>query len=118
MALLDRVEHGPDRAIVAIPRLVAGSTALRERLFIGWEREAAALTPVIAEEAGERARRPRPGRRRALAGLDAPARLPRGLHRLLAGEDQHAVAADLREQARRAYDQLESGLRDYGVKPS
>ena len=28
---------------------------------------------------GERARRPRPGRRRALAGVDEPARLPRGL---------------------------------------
>ena len=35
---------------------------------------------------------------------------------MIAGEDQHAVAADLREQARRAYDQLEHGLRDYGVR--
>ena len=37
-------------------------------------------------------------------------------NRLIAGEDQHALAADLREQARRAYDQLERGLGDYGVR--
>jgi hypothetical protein len=35
--------------------------------------------------------------------------------RLLAGEDHREVAADLREQARRAYDQLERGLEDYGA---
>jgi hypothetical protein len=36
--------------------------------------------------------------------------------RVIAGEEQSAVAADLREQARRAYDQLERGLADYGVR--
>ena len=35
--------------------------------------------------------------------------------RLLAGEDQRTVAADLREQATRAYDLLEAGLGGYGV---
>ena len=38
--------------------------------------------------------------------------------RLLAGEDQRAVAADLREQARRAYEALEQGLAGYGVEGS
>jgi hypothetical protein len=37
-------------------------------------------------------------------------------NRVIAGEQQPAVAADLREQARRAYDQLERGLGDYGVR--
>jgi hypothetical protein len=37
-------------------------------------------------------------------------------NRLIAGEDPQALAADLREQAKRAYDQLERGLRDYGVR--
>ena len=37
-------------------------------------------------------------------------------NRLIAGEDERALAADLREQAHRAYDQLERGLRDYGVR--
>jgi AcrR family transcriptional regulator len=114
--LIARVELGPDPRIVAVPRLVAGSTALRERLFIGWEREAALLTPVLAEETGS-----------APDDL-VPAVIARTLawthrlvfraafSRLIAGEDQRALAADLREQARRAYDQLERGLRDYGVR--
>jgi hypothetical protein len=37
--------------------------------------------------------------------------------RLIAGEDQRTVAADLREQAERAYDQLEAGLAAYGRRP-
>jgi AcrR family transcriptional regulator len=114
--LIARVELGPDPRIVAIPRLVAGSTVLRERLFIGWEREAALLTPVIAEETGS-----------APDDL-VPAVIARTLawthrlvfraafSRLIAGEDQRALAADLREQAQRAYAQLERGLRDYGVR--
>ena len=99
-----------------MPRLVAGSRSLRDRLFLGWEQEAAALTPVIAEEAG------------APEGDLVPAVVARTLAwthrlvfraaftRLLAGEDQRAVAADLREQARRAYETLEQGLAGYGAK--
>jgi AcrR family transcriptional regulator len=107
---LDAVEHEPVEAVVAVPRLVMGSTALRERLFIGWEREAATLTPLIAERAG-------------LAPDDLVAAvIARTLSwthrivfraaftRLLAGEDQRAVAADLRIDAARAYDQLERGF--------
>lgn len=110
MDFLDEVEREPVESIVAVPRLVMGSTALRERLFIGWEREAAALTPVIAEQAG-------------LAPDDLVAAvIARTLSwthrlvfraafaRLLDGEDQHAVAASLRIQAARAYDQLERGF--------
>jgi AcrR family transcriptional regulator len=110
MEFLDAVEDGPVEDIVAIPRLVMGSTALRERLFIGWEREAAALTPAIAEQAG------------LPPGDLVAAMMARTLSwthrlvfraaftRLLDGEDQRAVAADLRESATRAYDQLERGL--------
>jgi AcrR family transcriptional regulator len=114
----ERVEHDPVESIVAIPRLVAESRSLRDRLFLGWEQEAAALTPVIAEETG------------AAEGDLVPAVVARTLAwthrlvfrsaftRLLAGEDQHAVAADLRKQAHRAYETLEEGLAGYGVKPS
>jgi len=38
--------------------------------------------------------------------------------RLFAGEDQRAVAADLREQAHRAYETLEQGLAGYGARLS
>jgi AcrR family transcriptional regulator len=115
-ALIARVELGEDPRIVAIPRLVAGSTALRERLFIGWEREAAVLTPVIAEETGSAPDDLVPAVvARSLAWTNRLV-FRAAFNRLIAGEDQHALAADLREQARRAYDQLESGLRDYGVR--
>jgi AcrR family transcriptional regulator len=110
MDFLDAVEREPVESIVAVPRLVMGSTALRERLFVGWEREAAALTPVIAERAG-------------LAPDDllaaVIARTLSWTHRivfraaftrLLDGEDQRAVAASLRTDATRAYDQLERGF--------
>jgi AcrR family transcriptional regulator len=116
MDYLDRVEHEPVEATLALPRLVVGSTALRNRLFLGWEEESAVLGPVIAEVAG------------APPGDLVPSVVARTLAwthrlafraaftRLLAGEDRHAVAADLREQATRAYDLLEAGLLDYGVK--
>jgi AcrR family transcriptional regulator len=117
MDFIDAVERGPVENIVALPRLVAQSKALRDRLFLGWEQEAATLSPIIAEEAG------------AAEGDLVPAVVARTLawthrlvfraafQRLLAGEDRRAVAADLRKQARRAYAQLERGLADYGVKP-
>jgi AcrR family transcriptional regulator len=114
MDFIDAVERGPIDPIVATPRLVAGSRTLRDRLFLGWEQEAATLSPVIAEEAD------------AAEGDLVPAVVARTLAwthrlvfraaftRLLAGEDHRAVAADLRVQARRAYDQIEGGLSDYG----
>jgi AcrR family transcriptional regulator len=114
MELLDQVEQGPLEPIVAVPRLVAGSPSLRDRLFVGWERDAALLAPVIAEEAGES------------PDQLVPAVLARSLTwthrlvfraaftRLIAGEDRREVAAELREEAHRAYDLLEQGLRDYG----
>jgi AcrR family transcriptional regulator len=116
MDFIDAVERGPVDPIVAVPRLVAGSRTLRERLFLGWEEEAATLSPLIAEEA------------HAADGDLVPAVVARALAwthrlifraaftRLLAGEDHREVAADLRRQARRAYDQLERGLGGYGVR--
>jgi AcrR family transcriptional regulator len=118
MALIGRVERGPIESIVSLPRLVTASEQLRNRLFLDWEREAAALAPVIAAEVG-----------RAEDDLVAAvvARTLAWTHRLvfraaftrlIAGESRRAVAKDLREQARRAYDQLERGFADYAPKPS
>jgi AcrR family transcriptional regulator len=116
MEFIDRVRDDPVASIVVVPRLVAGSRTLRDRLFLGWEQEAATLAPVIAEETG------------ASEGDLVPAVVARTLAwthrltfraaftRLLAGEDPGVVAADLREQARRAYEALEQGLAGYGVK--
>lgn len=114
-AFIDRVEHDPVESIVAVPRLVAGSRALRDRLFVGWEREAAMLAPLVAEAAGAE-----PGDVVAAIVARTLAWTHRLLFReaftrLLDGEDQRAVAADLREQAARAYALLEDGLGRYGA---
>jgi AcrR family transcriptional regulator len=116
MEFLDRVERDPVDEIVAIPRLVAGSTALRDRLFLGWEEESAVLGPVLAEEAGEPVDDLAPVVvARALAWTHRLT-FRAAFRRLIAGEDQRAVAADLRAQADRAYDLLEAGLAAYGVR--
>src|SRR3954454_20123439 len=50
---LDEVARGEVEAIVARPRLVIASPALRGRLFLWWEQEASLLAPVVAEAAGD-----------------------------------------------------------------
>jgi AcrR family transcriptional regulator len=116
MDYLDRVEHEPVDSITAIPRLVMRSDQLRVRLFVGWEQEAALLGPVIAEQVGES--------ENGLVPL-VVARTLAWTHRvifraaftrLIEGEDQAVVAAELREEARRAYDLLEEGLAGYGAR--
>jgi AcrR family transcriptional regulator len=113
---LDRVEHEPVDSITAIPRLVMGSDALRNRLFIGWEQEAVLLGPVIAEQVG--------GSDSELVPMIVARTLAwthrlifrAAFTRLLEGEDQAVVAAELRVEAQRAYDLLEQGLAGYGAR--
>jgi AcrR family transcriptional regulator len=113
---LDRVEHEPVDSITAIPRLVMGSDALRNRLFIGWEQEAVLLGPVIAEQVG--------GSDSELVPMIVARTLAwthrlifrAAFTRLLEGEDQTVVAAELRVEAQRAYDLLEQGLGGYGAR--
>jgi AcrR family transcriptional regulator len=112
-AFLDDVDRGPVEAIVAIPRLVTGSQALRNRLFLLWEEEAAALAPAIAEHAGDAPDDVTPVVvARTLAWAHRTV-FRAAFRRLLAGEDRRAVAADLRRQAERTYDLLETGLAAY-----
>lgn len=101
--------------VLVVTRIVRGSRVLQERLTMKWEREAVALTAVIAETAG--------------ADDDdvIPAIVARTLswiHRtifrvaidgLLAGEDPQQLAARLRVASARAYDQIATGLGDYGT---
>src|SRR3712207_1579199 len=116
--VLDVFVAGGDEDLLAVAKIIRGSRALQERLTVGWESGAAAITAVIAETSG--------------ADDDdlLPAIVARTLwftHRsifrlaltgLLAGEDREQLAARLRVAADRAYDQLAGGLAEYGKRGS
>jgi AcrR family transcriptional regulator len=116
LAFLDRVEHDPAETTVAVPRLVMASPTLRDRLFVGWEREAEELSPVIAAAAG--AAEDDLTARVVARSLAWTNRLVfrAAVTRLIAGEDRRVVASELRADARRAYRQLEQGLAGYGER--
>lgn len=113
--VLDVLVAGGDEDLLAVAKIIRGSRALQERLTVGWESGAAAITAVIAETSG--------------ADDDdlVPAIVARTLwftHRsifraalagLLAGEDPQQLAARLRVSSAHAYDQLAAGLGDYGA---
>jgi len=115
--LLDQVASGDVEQIVARPRLVMASAALRGRLFVWWEQEAALLAPVIAEAAGDKEGRLVSAVVARTLAWTHRITFRAAFTRLLAGEDQKRVARDLRKQVDEAYDLLEGGLRDYGRRP-
>jgi AcrR family transcriptional regulator len=112
--VLDEAVAGGDEDLLAVARIIRGSRALQERLTVGWESGADAITAAVAETAG------------ADDGDLVPAIVARTLwftHRstflaalqgLLADENRDQLAARLRVAADRAYDQLAAGLADYG----
>lgn len=112
---LDRVARGDVEEIVARPRLVMQSSALRGRLFLWWEQEATLLAPVIAEAAGEEEGRLVPMVVARTLAWTHRLTFRQAFTRLLDGEDPKRVARDLRKQADEAYDVLEAGLAGYGV---
>jgi AcrR family transcriptional regulator len=114
-AWLDRIEREPVDTTLAVPRLVRSSQALRDRLFIAWEQEAAVLAPAIAEEAGEEPDAILPTVVARTLAWTHRVIVRAAFTRLLAGEDPRTVAADLRVEARRAYDLVEDGLGGYGA---
>ena len=99
--------------LLTVARIIRHSPVLQERLTVGWEAGAAAITAAVAETSG------------AEDDL-VPAIVARTLwwtHRsiflaalqgLLAEEDRDALVARLRATADRAYAQLAGGFGDYG----
>jgi AcrR family transcriptional regulator len=109
MAFLERLEDEPVEQLIAVPRLVRSSRALRDRLLLEHAREAAALVAAVSADEDDL---------EAAAVIHALVWAGRlvfrtAIRRVAAGEDAAAVAEDLREQARRAYDRLDRGLAGY-----
>jgi AcrR family transcriptional regulator len=114
--MIDTIEVEPVDEILAVPRMVRGSKALQDRMLVAWEREAATLTPAIAEAAGvDEDDMVAAVVARTLAWTNRLI-FRAAFRALLDGEDQKTVAARLRVEADRAYDQLSRGVADYGVR--
>jgi AcrR family transcriptional regulator len=113
---LDLVANGDVDELTARPRLVMQSAALRARMFVWWEQEAALLAPAIAEAAGDTEGRIVPEVVARTLAWTHRSTFRAAFTRLLDGEDQKRVARDLRKQADETYDLLESGLRSYGKR--
>ena len=114
--VLDVFVAGGDEDLLAVAKIIRHSRTLQERLTVGWESGAAAITTAIAETSG------------ATEGDLVPGIVARtlwwthrsifliALHGLLAEEDREQLVVRLRVAADRAYDQLESGLGEYGKR--
>jgi AcrR family transcriptional regulator len=114
--LIDNFVAPGDEDLLAVAKIIRHSPTLQERLTVGWESGAAAVTRAIAETSG------------AADDDLVPAIVARTLwwtHRsiflsalngLVAGEDREQLVARLRDAADRAYDQLAGGLGEYGKR--
>ena len=116
--VLDDLVAPGDEELLTVARIIRGSRTLQERLTVGWESGAAAITAAIAETSG------------AAEDDLVPAIVARtlwwthrsiflaALHGLQAEEDREQLVVRLRVAADRAYDQLAGGLGEYGRSPS
>jgi AcrR family transcriptional regulator len=113
--VLDAFVAPADETLLTVAKIMRNSPALQQRLTVGWESGAAAITTAVAETSG------------AAEGDLVPAIVARSLwftHRsifllalqgLLADEDPAQHVVRLRAAADRAYDQFAEGLHGYGT---
>ena len=106
--VLDQFVASGDEDLLTVAKIIRGSRTLQERLTVGWESGAEAITAAVGDDlvAAVVARTlwftHRSIFRAALDGL-------------VAGEDPKKLARRLRKVADRAYDQLAAGFADYGA---
>ena len=112
--VLDVFVAGGDEDLLAVARIIRGSRALQERLTVGWESGAAAITAVIAGTSGADDDDLVPAIVARTLWFTHRSIFLAALNGLLAEEDREELAARLRVAADRAYDQLAGGLGEYG----
>jgi AcrR family transcriptional regulator len=112
--LIDDFVAGGDEDLLAVAKIIRGSPTLQERLTVGWESGAAAITAAIAETTGDVEDGLVPGIVARTLWWTHRSIFVRALHGLLAEEDRDQLVRRLRIDADRAYDQLARGLGDYG----
>jgi AcrR family transcriptional regulator len=103
-----------DEDLLAVAKIIRGSRALQERLTVGWESGAAAITAVIAETSGAADDDLVPGIVARTLWWTHRSIFLVALNGLVDGEDREELVTRLRVAADRAYDQLAGGLGEYG----
>jgi AcrR family transcriptional regulator len=114
-AMLDVVAQGETENSLLVPRIVRGSPHLQERMTAGWAREVDALAAAMAEATGADPDDIVPDVVARTLAWTLIAIFRKTFTGLLAGEDPAELAARMRPEAARAYDQLAEGLADYGT---
>jgi AcrR family transcriptional regulator len=112
--VLDVFVAGGDEDLLAVAKIIRGSRTLQERLTVGWESGAAAITAVIAETSGADDDDLLPAIVARTLWFTHRSIFLAALNGLLAEEDRDQLAARLRVAADEAYDQLAGGLGKYG----
>jgi AcrR family transcriptional regulator len=115
-AVPDVFVAGGDEDLLAVAKIIRGSRTLQERLTVGWEAGAAAITAAIADTSGAADDDPVPAIVARTLWFTHRSIFLAALTGLVAGEDRTQLAARLRVSADRAYDQLASGLGEYGKR--
>lgn len=114
--VIDDFVAGGDEDLLAVARIIRGSRALQERLTVGWESGAAAITAAIAETSGAADDDLVPGIVARTLWWTHRSIFLVALNGLLAEEDRDQLVARLRVAADGAYDQLAGGLEEYGKR--
>ena len=112
--VIDDLVAGGDEDLLAVAKIIRGSRSLQERLTVGWESGAAAITAVIAETSGAADDDLVPGIVARTLWWTHRSIFLVALTGLLAEEDRDELVARLRVAADRAYGQLAGGLGEYG----
>jgi AcrR family transcriptional regulator len=114
-AMLDTIAAGEGDDRLVVPRIVRDSPTLQKRLAAGWEHEATTLVAVVAEATGADADDLVPAVVARTLAWTLITIFRAAFDGLLAGEDPERLAARLRPEVARAYDQLATGLGEYGT---
>ena len=110
----DEFVAGGNEELLTVARIIRGSRTLQERLTVGWESGAAAITAAIAETSGASDDDLVPGIVARTLWWTHRSIFLTALHGLLAEEDREQLVVRLRVAADRAYEQLAGGLGEYG----
>jgi AcrR family transcriptional regulator len=114
-AVFDNFVAPGDEDLLAVAKIIRHSPTLQERLTVGWEAGAAAITAAIAETSGAADDDFVPGMIARTLWWTHRSIFLMALHGLVDGEDREQLVVRLRAVADRAYDQLAAGLGEYGT---